>query len=273
MAAPAPYQLLPTLSAEEYAALEADIRQRGVMVPVEVDEEGRILDGHHRVAIATALGFPYRTIVRAGLSEAEKREHVLNLNLARRHMDAVRWGQAFVALLGARGIERGQGARNDTRTSATVADVAAELGVAERTARHRVAQADAYAALSEQLRAAVDTGEVTIAEATGIAPWPPPIQALKLADLLLDKAVAAYVTGLRDLVLRADELERRGAEVTGARAFLRRQRRRRLANPQAFAAAIAAAQARCRHLCELGKGRSVAPTLAKDGTRAAAEGD
>ena len=43
------YQFLPDLTSDEYEALKADIRERGVMVPVELDEAGHILDGHHRV--------------------------------------------------------------------------------------------------------------------------------------------------------------------------------------------------------------------------------
>ncbi len=43
------YQLLPPLSPEDFAALEASIIEHGVLVPVEYDEEGNILDGHHRV--------------------------------------------------------------------------------------------------------------------------------------------------------------------------------------------------------------------------------
>jgi ParB-like chromosome segregation protein Spo0J len=80
------YQLFDRLRTEEYQALEADIKARGVMVPVEVDEDGAILDGHHRVEIATRLGLPYETIVRKFASDREKREHVIMLNLARRHM-------------------------------------------------------------------------------------------------------------------------------------------------------------------------------------------
>ena len=50
------YQLFNPLSAEEYAALEADIAKRGVLVAVEQDQQGNILDGHHRVEIAAKLG-------------------------------------------------------------------------------------------------------------------------------------------------------------------------------------------------------------------------
>jgi len=81
------YQLLPPLTKEEYEALKADIAKRGVLVPVEYDEEGNILDGHHRVQICNELGIKeWPSIVRIGLSEEEKVEHVLALNLDRRHL-------------------------------------------------------------------------------------------------------------------------------------------------------------------------------------------
>ncbi len=44
-----PYQLLPPLSDDEYRALKADIAVHGVLVAVEVDDQGHIIDGHHRV--------------------------------------------------------------------------------------------------------------------------------------------------------------------------------------------------------------------------------
>jgi ParB-like chromosome segregation protein Spo0J len=50
------FQVLPPLSGEDYAALKSDIAVRGVLVPVEYDEEGNILDGHHRVHICAELG-------------------------------------------------------------------------------------------------------------------------------------------------------------------------------------------------------------------------
>ncbi len=45
------FQFLPELAPDEYEALKADIRTNGVLVPVEVDEHGTTLDGHHRVRI------------------------------------------------------------------------------------------------------------------------------------------------------------------------------------------------------------------------------
>lgn len=80
------YQLFPNLTADEMEALTQDIRERGVLVPVEVDETGAILDGHHRAQIADSLGIDYPTVVREGWTEEQKLEHVFALNIARRHL-------------------------------------------------------------------------------------------------------------------------------------------------------------------------------------------
>lgn len=81
------YQLLPGLTTDEFAALKADIAERGVMVPIEFDENGTVLDGHHRLRACAELGIvEYPTIIRQGMTEGEKREHVLALNLDRRHL-------------------------------------------------------------------------------------------------------------------------------------------------------------------------------------------
>ncbi len=82
-----PYQVMPPLSPDERDALKADIALRGVMVPVEYDEQGNILDGHHRIELCQELGITHwPRLVRYGLSEHEKRRHARRLNLDRRHL-------------------------------------------------------------------------------------------------------------------------------------------------------------------------------------------
>lgn len=80
------YQLLPDLAADDYERLRADIRERGVLVPIEVDEHGNVLDGHHRKRIADELGIDCPSVTRIGMAEHEKRLHAVALNLARRHL-------------------------------------------------------------------------------------------------------------------------------------------------------------------------------------------
>ena len=86
------YQVMPPLSADERAALKEAIRKDGVLVPVEEDEHGNILDGFNRVEIwnelrAEGVKLPdYPRIIRPGLTESEKRAHARALNLTRRHL-------------------------------------------------------------------------------------------------------------------------------------------------------------------------------------------
>src|SRR5258708_6847165 len=82
------YQLLPDLPPDEYTALKADIAANGVLVPVELDEFGIILDGHHRARACRGPGInDYPTVVRRGMSEEEKRAHARKLNVLRRHLN------------------------------------------------------------------------------------------------------------------------------------------------------------------------------------------
>lgn len=80
------YQMFDELSETEYARLKEDIRRRGILIPIEVDENGEILDGHHRGRIADELGIEAPTVVRSGWSEDEKRRHIYAVNTFRRHV-------------------------------------------------------------------------------------------------------------------------------------------------------------------------------------------
>ena len=81
------YQVMPELTPEEYAELKADIAERGVMIPIEYDELGNVLDGYHRLKICEELGIKnYPRVIRAGMTEAEKLTHARKLNMARRHL-------------------------------------------------------------------------------------------------------------------------------------------------------------------------------------------
>ncbi len=160
-----PYQFFAPLRPEHYAALENSIRRNGVQDPIVVDEAGCTLAGHTRREIAERLGLPYETVVRHFDSEDAKLTFVFEDNLCRRQMSSIEWGLAFVKWCELKGVGLGQGTRNDTGTSASVAEVASDLGVSQRTARHRVAEAKAYEALPEGKQQAIDKGTLTLTEA------------------------------------------------------------------------------------------------------------
>jgi hypothetical protein len=86
-----PYALLlPPLTGDEYAALKSDIAAHGVLYPVILDEDGRVLDGVHREKIAAELGIELPTATHTGLSDERKLHLAVGLNMRRRHLDADR---------------------------------------------------------------------------------------------------------------------------------------------------------------------------------------
>ena len=80
------YQVMPPLSSEEYQELYESIKAEGVLEPIHVDEEGVVIDGHHRSKIASELGVPCPVIAHDDLSNGEKVALAFTLNLKRRHL-------------------------------------------------------------------------------------------------------------------------------------------------------------------------------------------
>lgn len=82
------YQVMPPLSENEYESLKAQIARDGVLVPVEYDEAGNMLDGFHRVKACRELSIEnWPSITRLGLTEIEKRTHARTINAIRRHLN------------------------------------------------------------------------------------------------------------------------------------------------------------------------------------------
>src|SRR5699024_3941584 len=77
---------MPPLSSEEYQELYESIKAEGVLEPIHVDEEGVVIDGHHRSKIASELGVPCPVITHDDLSNGEKVALAFTLNLKRRHL-------------------------------------------------------------------------------------------------------------------------------------------------------------------------------------------
>ena len=100
---------MPELTPFEYEALKADIAAHGVLVPVEVDEDGELLDGHHRVRAWQELRdegreLPaYSRLVRKGMSEEEKFNHAYRLNLLHRTL-TLEQRDAAIREMRARGV-------------------------------------------------------------------------------------------------------------------------------------------------------------------------
>src|SRR5262249_30712653 len=88
---PHPYALLlPALTDEEYAALKANIRRFGILHPIIVDADDRVLDGVHRCRIADELGIDLPVSQMGQLTPQETLQLAVGAKGRRRHLDADR---------------------------------------------------------------------------------------------------------------------------------------------------------------------------------------
>lgn len=80
-------QFFPALDPATEEALRYSIRRFGVLVPVIIDQDGQLLDGHHRRRIAAEerVACPTRQVIVP--PDADPAEVALTLNNDRRHMD------------------------------------------------------------------------------------------------------------------------------------------------------------------------------------------
>ncbi len=79
--------LLRKLTSEELTGLKASIEQHGVVDAVIVDEAFGVMDGQHRLKIASELGLDFVPFqIHAGLDDASKQELAVALNIERRQL-------------------------------------------------------------------------------------------------------------------------------------------------------------------------------------------
>lgn len=128
-------QLFRPLPRDIEDALRASIQRFGVLVPVVKDQDGRILDGHHRSRLAEEIGVEYRVDVRRVADEVEAREVARTLNADRRHLTAEQ-RKEVVAVLAAETVTVGREevAKHSERA------IAGALGVSRKTVQDDIAE-------------------------------------------------------------------------------------------------------------------------------------
>lgn len=86
------HQFMPALSPEAYDALKEDIRENGVLMPLLVDEDYAVVDGHNRVKVWFELleegddPSPVAAHVIPGLNKHTAHNLAIGVNIKRRHM-------------------------------------------------------------------------------------------------------------------------------------------------------------------------------------------
>lgn len=163
------YQFFQPLSPQEREALKRDIEDRGIKVPIELDNAGMILDGHHRWEIAQELGLPEAQIpivIRDDLiTEADKTAHVLKVNLLRRKsVSPLTQAKCILALKEARGLDTTTNHNGNTPREDTLSALWEELGLNPRSGRRYLQWYEELKDHSD-LYEKVESGEQTIAQA------------------------------------------------------------------------------------------------------------
>jgi ParB-like chromosome segregation protein Spo0J len=140
--------LFPMLADDELAELAEDIRQRGLLQPIVLDGDGRVLDGRNRLAACKLAGVAPEFV---GYHGDDPDGYALAVNIARRHLS--KGQQAMVA------------ARAALVSKGTKASAAKAVGVSAG----RVAQAATVVAHAPDLADAVVAGAMGLDEAYRIA--------------------------------------------------------------------------------------------------------
>lgn len=89
--------LFPTVNEEDVSALALDIKNNGVVVPLEV-WQGKVVDGKHRLAAATACGLEQVPCVEIEGTEDEVVQYIWALNVPRRHLTKTQIAAAIVTI-------------------------------------------------------------------------------------------------------------------------------------------------------------------------------
>jgi ParB-like chromosome segregation protein Spo0J len=81
--------MVPKQSPEEYESLKRSIKEEnGLYVPIIVNQNGIVLDGHHRYKACQELGIEPETVVKEFNNELDEQLFVIDCNLVRRQLNS-----------------------------------------------------------------------------------------------------------------------------------------------------------------------------------------
>ena len=171
-------ELLPPLTGEQLAALEADILKNGCYSPVIVNEDMVVIDGHNRQRLCEQHGLPYQMAVFSFESMLEAKQWALDTQKGRRNLDKWELGKIALRLkpdIEARakenmsaggGDQKSEGAKSGCANSQnpispvnTTKELADAVGIGHQT-MSRVMQIDEHAPAA--VKEALDSGDLSI---------------------------------------------------------------------------------------------------------------
>jgi len=91
--------LVPKLSAQEYELLKKSIKENGLWMPILVNPDGEILDGHHRFRACIELEIPTKHALREFENKLLEKKFVIECNLKRRQLNDFQIAELGMSLL------------------------------------------------------------------------------------------------------------------------------------------------------------------------------
>jgi ParB-like chromosome segregation protein Spo0J len=79
--------LIPPLSKVEFELLKQSIKEEGMHAPIIINEQGVVLDGHHRFRACKELGFPLQYLTKECKDSLEEKQYLIEINLRRRQLN------------------------------------------------------------------------------------------------------------------------------------------------------------------------------------------
>ena len=169
-------ELLPPLTGEQLATLEADLLKNGCYSPIIVNEDMVIIDGHNRQRLCETHGLPYQMAVFSFEDLLEAKQWALDTQKGRRNLDKWELGKIALRLkpdieIRARAKQQEyHGNQYDSGPSATLPEVHSDpvdtrkeladaVGLGERT-MGKVMQIDEHAPAA--VKEALDSGDLSI---------------------------------------------------------------------------------------------------------------
>lgn len=77
---------VPALSTEEFKALKESIESQGQHLPIIVNKDLVVLDGHHRFRICQELNLSPKFEIKNFDNKLEEKKFIYKINLERRHL-------------------------------------------------------------------------------------------------------------------------------------------------------------------------------------------
>jgi len=162
--------IFPAMSDTEFRELVEDIREHGQREPVWILDDGRVIDGKHRVKACVELGRSVDARVYHG-DEASVEAFVVSLNLKRRHLNESQRASVASRLANLKkgGDRRSEIFKGSIDLLKSQSDAAELMGVSVPSVKRAVAvQRDG----TPELIAAVDAGQVSVSAAAEVATLP-----------------------------------------------------------------------------------------------------